>query len=90
MTVMLTRLAVRSIRLYQRRRPRWAEGICRFEPSCSTYAIAALRRHGLVYGIRLALGRIVRCRPPHGGVDRVPLRRRKHARVQGGSVHGTG
>jgi putative membrane protein insertion efficiency factor len=46
---------------------------CRFYPSCSNYAIDALRRHGPVSGLWLAVRRILRCHPWGGqGVDPVP------------------
>ena len=46
---------------------------CRFTPSCSAYAIEALRQHGLVRGGWLAAGRLLRCHPWHpGGPDPVP------------------
>ncbi len=46
---------------------------CRFEPSCSHYAIAALRTHGALRGSALAAKRILRCNPWHaGGDDPVP------------------
>ena len=48
-------------------------GACRFTPSCSAYAVEALRRHGGVRGFRLAVARILRCRPGvPGGEDPVP------------------
>jgi putative membrane protein insertion efficiency factor len=44
--------------------------VCRFEPSCSRYMIAALRKHGLFRGLTLGIGRILRCHPWHpGGYD---------------------
>jgi putative membrane protein insertion efficiency factor len=47
---------------------------CRFEPSCSTYALQALAQHGAAAGAYLALRRIGRCQPwCDGGHDPVPL-----------------
>jgi uncharacterized protein len=44
---------------------------CKYHPSCSQYALDALRRYGLVRGAILAGWRILRCNPwSHGGVDR--------------------
>jgi putative membrane protein insertion efficiency factor len=46
---------------------------CRFEPTCSAYAREAICRHGIVLGGRLAIGRLLRCRPAGGwGHDPVP------------------
>ncbi|MDH3827642.1 MAG: membrane protein insertion efficiency factor YidD [Desulfobacterales bacterium] len=46
---------------------------CRFYPSCSEYARQAIKRHGLLSGLLLAVKRIFRCHPFHpGGVDPVP------------------
>jgi len=46
---------------------------CRFYPSCSTYAIEAVRRHGAARGMLLSLRRILKCHPLHpGGFDPVP------------------
>jgi len=46
---------------------------CRFHPSCSVYAMEALRKHGLLTGLRLTIWRVLRCNPwCAGGHDPVP------------------
>jgi len=46
---------------------------CRYYPSCSTYAVGALRVHGPLRGSALAVGRVLRCHPwSPGGIDHVP------------------
>ncbi len=46
---------------------------CRYVPTCSTYAIEALRKHGFFKGLRLAIKRILSCHPWGGeGYDPVP------------------
>ena len=46
---------------------------CRFYPSCSSYALEALERHGAVHGTWLATRRVCRCHPWNpGGYDPVP------------------
>jgi putative membrane protein insertion efficiency factor len=49
---------------------------CKYYPSCSNYAIEALRVHGVLRGAGLAAWRVLRCNPfSDGGVDPVPPRR---------------
>ncbi len=49
---------------------------CRFEPTCSAYAIEAVVRHGVVRGTALAGRRLLRCHPySAAGFDPVPARR---------------
>jgi len=51
-------------------------GRCRFEPTCSEYALDAIRTHGAFRGSWLALKRIARCHPWGGcGCDPVPAKR---------------
>jgi uncharacterized protein len=61
------------IRLYQLLvSPLVPAGTCKYHPTCSAYAIDALRTHGLLRGGVLAAWRLLRCNPwSHGGVDRV-------------------
>jgi uncharacterized protein len=55
---------------------------CRFHPSCSCYAHAAIERHGAWRGSWLALKRLLRCHPfAEGGYDPVPAPARSHERA---------
>lgn len=48
-------------------------GGCRYLPTCSEYAADAIRAHGPLRGVSLALWRLLRCHPfAHGGLDPVP------------------
>ncbi|MFN8059469.1 MAG: membrane protein insertion efficiency factor YidD [Vicinamibacterales bacterium] len=62
-----------AIRLYQLTLSPLFAGSCRFEPSCSRYAVEAIERHGLWRGGILALRRLSRCHPfGRAGLDPVP------------------
>jgi uncharacterized protein len=67
-------LALASIRFYQACLSPVMPSACRFHPSCSAYAFEAVEKWGVVKGGRLALGRLLRCRPWSGsfGYDPVP------------------
>lgn len=61
-----------TVRVYQHARE-GRPSPCRFDPSCSTYAIQALETHGAVQGTWLAIRRLARCHPWGGtGYDPVP------------------
>lgn len=52
----------------------WLGSACRFEPTCSSYALQALEQRGAATGTYLALRRVLRCHPwCAGGLDPVPL-----------------
>ena len=52
----------------------WLGQSCRFFPTCSSYSLTALERHGAAAGTYLTLARIARCHPwCEGGMDDVPL-----------------
>ena len=51
----------------------WLGSSCRFEPTCSRYALGALERHGAATGTYLTIARLARCHPwCEGGLDPVP------------------
>lgn len=70
---LLARLLILPIRFYQLSISPMLPASCRYTPTCSAYAIEALRKHGAVKGLWLATKRIMRCHPWGGsGYDPVP------------------
>ncbi len=70
---MMSRLLIGLINLYKKGISPLNPRCCRFEPSCSSYAIEAISRHGAFKGTALAAWRILRCNPfCKGGYDPVP------------------
>jgi putative membrane protein insertion efficiency factor len=64
--------AIALLRLYQLWLSPLFPNTCKYHPSCSQYAVDALRRYGLLRGGVLAVWRLLRCNPwSHGGVDHV-------------------
>lgn len=62
-----------AVRGYQLVVSPWFAPTCRYYPSCSQYAVEALRTHGAIRGAGLAGWRLLRCNPwSHGGIDHVP------------------
>ena len=72
----LRRVAVAPIVAYQRLISPALPRRCKYEPTCSHYAVAAIREYGILRGLVLAGGRLLRCNPwSHGGVDPVEQQR---------------
>ena len=68
----LTGLLLAPIRAYQRFISPALPRRCKYEPTCSAYAVDAVRRFGVVRGLILAGWRLLRCNPfSHGGYDPV-------------------
>jgi len=67
------RMLLAVVRVYRRFVSPALPPSCRFEPSCSAYAVEALTRHGALRGSWLTARRLIRCGPWHpGGHDPVP------------------
>ena len=70
------RLAALTIGFYRRFVSPAVPRRCRYEPTCSTYALEAVRELGLVRGFMVAGWRLLRCNPfSHGGYDPLAARR---------------
>jgi len=70
---LLSAILVGGIRGYQRYISPLSGPKCRYYPSCSAYALGAVRTHGPIKGFLLGAGRVVRCNPwSPGGIDHVP------------------
>ncbi|MBQ9558653.1 MAG: membrane protein insertion efficiency factor YidD [Bacteroidaceae bacterium] len=66
-------LLIAPIRFYQRFISPLTPPSCRYTPTCSQYAVEAIRKHGPIRGLYLAVRRILRCHPWGGsGYDPVP------------------
>jgi putative membrane protein insertion efficiency factor len=72
---MVAKLLVMLIRVYQRLLSPLLGNVCRFEPSCSRYAVACLEAHGALRGSLLSVRRVCKCHPFHpGGIDLPPAK----------------
>lgn len=71
---MIKKFIILTISLYQRYiSPLKRTPSCIYTPTCSSYAIEALEKHGVIKGLYLTARRILRCHPFHkGGYDPVP------------------
>jgi putative membrane protein insertion efficiency factor len=70
---MIKRLLIGIVRGYRLVLSPWLGSACRFEPTCSAYALQALDRHGAAAGSYLTVHRLMRCHPwCAGGSDPIP------------------
>ena len=70
---MIAQALVGCIRVYQWTLRPFIGAHCRFEPTCSAYAVEALQRHGAAAGAVMTARRVLRCNPwCDGGFDPVP------------------
>lgn len=75
MTSLPTRMLVAVIEIYRAYVSPTRMPTCRFTPTCSEYAVTALRERGLIVGVGLSVVRLLKCAPWHpGGWDPVPPR----------------
>ncbi len=75
---MLRDSLVKVIRFYQRSISPYLPASCRYQPSCSEYAMEAIKTHGTLIGVWLGIKRIARCHPFGGwGYDPVPSKQEK-------------
>jgi uncharacterized protein len=73
---LLSEVLIAPIRLYQRFISPAMAPRCRYYPTCSDYAVQAIRELGPVRGLILAAWRLLRCNPfSHGGIDEISDRR---------------
>ncbi|MCD8503972.1 MAG: membrane protein insertion efficiency factor YidD [Burkholderiaceae bacterium] len=76
---MIRWLLIKIIRGYQYLLSPWVGSNCRFNPTCSHYAIQSIEQHGPIKGVWLSIKRIGRCHPwADGGNDPVPPNDRNH------------
>ena len=75
MTSIAAHVLIAPIRFYQRFITPYTPATCRYYPTCSAYAVTALRTRGALVGTGLTIWRLVRCNPwSSGGVDHVPAK----------------
>jgi hypothetical protein len=73
-----SKILIIMVKIYQYSLGYFLGGNCRFEPSCSNYAIQAIKTHGAIKGGFLSIKRILKCNPfCKGGYDPVPKRKNK-------------
>lgn len=66
-------IALQALRAYKFAISPWVGAACRYQPTCSEYALDAIELHGAMRGCLMAIGRVLRCHPFGAcGYDPVP------------------
>lgn len=69
MLILLKKILICLIHIYQRFAPSSIRMKCRFEPSCSQYMILSIEKYGVYKGLKLGIKRLRRCKVGNGGFD---------------------
>lgn len=78
---MISKLLIALVKLYRKFISPLKRPCCRFTPTCSEYALEALRVHGALKGTALSIYRVLRCNPfCRGGYDPVPEKSSKNTK----------
>lgn len=67
--LLLKYFLIGMVLMYKICAPQSVRDRCRFEPTCSTYMIMAINKYGVIVGVIKGIKRLLRCKPPNGGVD---------------------
>ena len=69
----MKKILIAAVKFYRKNISPLSPPSCRFDPTCSAYALEALAKYGALKGLWLAFRRIIKCHPFHkGGYDPVP------------------
>ena len=67
-------VAIFIIKLYKKIPGPWHR-YCKYQPTCSDYAIGCFKEHGFIRGLSLSIKRVLKCNPKSaGGYDPIPLK----------------
>lgn len=81
----MKRILISAIRFYQKRISPLKKPCCRFYPTCSSYAIEAIEKKGIVRGLAMSVWRVLRCNPfGKGGFDPVEKQKDKRRKTNEG------
>jgi hypothetical protein len=68
----MRQIVILLLRFYKRGISPFLPSACRYYPTCSEYMLNAVEKYGVLKGMRLGIGRLLRCHPFHeGGYDPV-------------------